>query len=59
DKDYPKAIHYAFENDGKQIEYTLCMKKIIENFGFNDKYSESYNMQVNQIKKYLESGENE
>ena len=33
DKDYPKAIHYVFENGGKQIEYTLRMKKIIENVG--------------------------
>lgn len=33
DKDYPKALHYIFENDGKKVDYTLKMGKILENNG--------------------------
>ncbi|EAD8646812.1 hypothetical protein AF450_14585 [Listeria monocytogenes] len=51
------------EDDLKKVlvKYHLTEEEITEvlNFDFNDKYSKSYNMQVNQIKKYLESGGNE
>lgn len=33
DKDYPKTLHYIFENDGKTVDYTLKMQKILENNG--------------------------
>ena len=35
-KDYPKALHYSFENDGKQVDYTLKVKKVLENTGIKN-----------------------
>lgn len=32
-KDYPKALHYIFENKGKKVDYTLKMQKIIRSNG--------------------------
>lgn len=32
-KDFPKAIHYIFENDGKKLEYTLTSREILEATG--------------------------
>ena len=33
DKDYPKILHYTFENNGKTIDYMLKMQEILENRG--------------------------
>lgn len=35
-KDYPKALHYIFENNGKQVDYTLRMEKILANNGYKN-----------------------
>ncbi|OZG69214.1 Hydroxyneurosporene synthase (CrtC) [Bifidobacterium eulemuris] len=36
EKDYPKAIHYVFRNDGVTADYTLRMNEIIECNGRNN-----------------------